>query len=135
MRDNPTTQRARELRKAAEPTEIALWAVLKGKQLAGYKFARQFPVGPYFADFACRRQFLLIELDGAQHIDSQYDATRDSYLWDEGYSVLRLPSASVLKRRDDVCATILAVLEGRVNDMSRHLTCITAKAQSCHAGL
>jgi very-short-patch-repair endonuclease len=111
---NPTTLRARELRQTANPAEICLWNALKGKQLAGYKFSRQFPVGPYFADFACRREFLLIEIGGAQRFQNTYDDLRDQYLLDEGYSILRLPSASVLRQRDVVCDTILAVLDGRI---------------------
>jgi very-short-patch-repair endonuclease len=113
---NPTTLRARELRQTANPAEICLWNALKGKQLAGYKFTRQFPVGPYFADFACRHEFLLIEIDGSQHFENAYDARRDQYLLDEGYSILRLPSVSVLKQRDVICDTILAALERRIED-------------------
>jgi very-short-patch-repair endonuclease len=113
---NPTTLRARELRQTANPAEICLWNALKGKQLAGYKFTRQFPVGPYFADFACRREFLLIEIDGSQHFENAYDVRRDQYLLDEGYSILRLPSVSVLKQRDVICDTILAALERRIED-------------------
>lgn len=94
---------------------MALWAVLKGRQLEGYKFTRQFPVGPYFAGFACRHRFLLIELDGSQHIDSIHDEGRDAWLRSEGYSILRFPGNSVLNNRVAVCDTILAVLEGRVD--------------------
>ena len=46
MYNYPTTQRARELRNTANPAEHALWYALKGKQLGGYKFTRQFPIGP-----------------------------------------------------------------------------------------
>ncbi len=47
------TERARELRNAATPTERALWRYLSRSQL-GAKFSRQMQVGPYFADFLCR---------------------------------------------------------------------------------
>jgi very-short-patch-repair endonuclease len=116
INSNPTTLRARELRQTANPGEQCLWAALKQRQLAGYKFTRQFPIGPYFADFACREKLLLIELDGGQHSESFYDRRRDGYLFDEGYTVLRVPSASVLMNREAVCETILAALEGRLED-------------------
>ena len=48
------TNRARSLRKADNDAEQALWSALKNRQLNGAKFTRQFPIGPYFADFACR---------------------------------------------------------------------------------
>jgi very-short-patch-repair endonuclease len=113
---NPITLRARELRQTATTAEICLWNALKNRQLGDYKFTRQYPVGSYFADFACRQRYLLIELDGAQHFENEYDQRRDAYLLDEGYSILRIPSADVLKNRDQVCATILATLEGRIED-------------------
>jgi very-short-patch-repair endonuclease len=113
---NPTTLLARELRQTANPAEQALWSVLSGRKLGGYKFTRQFPVGPYFADFACRQKWFLIEVDGSQHIDSEYDRRRDAFLLDEGYSVFRIPSTTVLSDLDAVCSSILAALEGRIED-------------------
>ncbi len=117
MKNNPTVLRARELRQTANLAEQCLWSVLKGKGLSGYKFTRQFAVGPYFADFACRRHFLLIEIDGCQHIESSDDEHRDAYLLKEGYSVFRVPSSFVLRERNVVCESILAVLEGRMEDV------------------
>jgi very-short-patch-repair endonuclease len=114
INSNPTTLRARELRQMANPAEQCLWAVLKRRQLAGYKFTRQFPIGPYFADFACRERFFLVEVDGSQHFESEYDTRRDEYLLDEGYSIFRVPSAVVLKDRETVCESIVAALEGRI---------------------
>jgi very-short-patch-repair endonuclease len=116
MNNNPTTLQARDLRQTANPAEMCLWNALKGRQLGGYKFTRQYPVGPYFADFACRQQFLLVEVDGSQHCGNTYDDRRDQYLLDEGYSILRFPSLSVLQHRDIVCDTILAALEGRIEN-------------------
>lgn len=113
---NPTTLRARDLRSTPNPSEQKLWNQLKNHQLGGYKFTRQFPIGPYFADFACRRQYLLVELDGSQHIENSYDASRDDFLLTEGYSILRLPSATVLRDCEAACATILAALEGQLDE-------------------
>jgi very-short-patch-repair endonuclease len=95
--------------------EQALWSVLKARQLAGHKFTRQFPIGPYVADFACREAFLVIELDGSQHQDNaDYDQRRDVYMLQNGYSVLRVPSASALNGLNGLCETILAALDGRI---------------------
>lgn len=117
MKNNPTVLRARELRQTANPAEQCLWNALKGKQLSGYKFTRQFAVGQYFADFACRRHFLLIEIDGSQHVPNAYDDQRDDFLLDEGYSIYRVPSAIVLRQRELVCESILSALEGRLEDI------------------
>jgi very-short-patch-repair endonuclease len=116
-REDTTTVRARALRKADNPAERALWAVLKNRQLAGHTFTRQFPIGPYVADFACRARNVVVEVDGSQHLErAACDRTRDEYMLRAGYAVFRVPSVSVLSNRDGVCDSLLAVLEGRIED-------------------
>jgi very-short-patch-repair endonuclease len=108
------TKRARNLRQQVNPSEASMWTVLKNRQLGGYKFVRQLPIGPFYADFACRQFKLVVEIDGSQHVENEYDRRRDQCLAHLGYAVLRIPSGLVLKKRSDVCDTILAVLEGRI---------------------
>ena len=108
------TKRARGLRQGDNQAEALLWLDLKRRKLGGYKFTRQFPIGPYFADFACREKWLVVELDGSQHADSQYDRRRDEVMRSLGYSVLRFWSHEVLKQRRAMCETILAALDGRL---------------------
>jgi very-short-patch-repair endonuclease len=107
------TTRARTLRQGENTAEGALWNVLKAKQLSGHKFVRQHPIGPYYADFAERSAKLVIEIDGNQHVGSPYDRERDEYMRKQGYSVLRVWSHDVLRRRSEVCDTILAALDGK----------------------
>ncbi len=73
--------------------------------MGGYKFVRQMPIGPYFADFVCRERGVVIEVDGSQHLDrAAYDRGRDEYMIAAGYSVFRVPVNSVLNDRGR-CAT------------------------------
>jgi hypothetical protein len=65
-------------------------------------------MGPYFADFACREEHLIIEVDGSQHAGSARDQIRDRFLTASGWSVLRLWNVDVLKEREAVVTTILA---------------------------
>jgi very-short-patch-repair endonuclease len=114
---NPKTIRARELRSTLKPAEQSLWSVLKARQLGGWKFTRQMPIGPYFADFVCRERCVVVEVDGNQHLErASYDRLRDEYMIAAGYSVYRVPTVSVLKDRIAVCDSILAVLENRIED-------------------
>ena len=109
--------RARQLRKSANPAEQALWAVLKARGLGGWKFTRQLPIGNYIADFVCRERSVVIEVDGSQHLErAACDRARDEYMLAAGYSVYRVPVVSVLREREAVCDSILAVLEGRIED-------------------
>ncbi|MER9299986.1 DUF559 domain-containing protein [Mesorhizobium sp. M0621] len=107
--------RARALRHGDNQAEATLWNELKAKRLGGYKFVRQMPIGSYFADFACRSEKLVVELDGSQHAESPYDRRRDEFMRGEGFSVLRFWNVDVLKSPRSVCGTILAALEGRLN--------------------
>jgi len=109
-----TTERARALRWTENEAEGLLWLELKGKKLGGHQFTRQFPIGPYFADFCCRRKKLVVEVDGSQHADSAHDRRRDEFFRSNGFSTLRFWNTDALKHRASVCDTILAALEGRL---------------------
>ena len=115
-RESFTTDRARDLRDGHNQAEGRLWLELKDRRLGGHKFVRQFPIGPYFADFLCRKNKLVVELDGSQHADSAHDARRDEYINTAGYCVLRFWIHDVLSKNTEVCETILAALEGRLVD-------------------
>jgi very-short-patch-repair endonuclease len=112
-----TTARAREQRATLNPAQRSLWSVLRARQLGGWKFTRQMPIGPYFADFVCRERCVIVEVDGSLHLErAAFDRARDEYMMAAGYSVYRVPAASVLKERHAVCASLLAVLENRIED-------------------
>jgi len=108
------TTRARKLRQGDNQAEALLWLELKRSRLGGHKITRQFPIGPYFADFCCRTKRLVIEIDGSQHAENEYDRRRDEFMRSQGFSVLRFWSHDVLKHRSSVCETILAALDGRL---------------------
>jgi very-short-patch-repair endonuclease len=111
-----TTERARRLRQNNNQAEALLWLELKRRKLGGYKFTRQFSIDPYYADFACREKWLVVELDGSQHADSRYDRRGDEVMRSLGYSVLRFWSHEILKQRGAICETILAALDGRLTE-------------------
>jgi len=72
--------------------ESRLWAHLRDRRFAGHKFRRQFPIGPYIADFACKSARLIVETDGDQHgSDEQQrrDTARTEWLKGQGWRVLR----------------------------------------------
>jgi very-short-patch-repair endonuclease len=96
--------------------EAMLWNELKDRRLGGFKFVRQFPVGPYFADFACREKSLVVEIDGSQHANSKTDRQRDEFMRSRGLSVIRFWNTDVLKSTRSVCETILAALDGRLSE-------------------
>ena len=99
---------ARELRKDMTDTEHRLWRRLRGGQLHGIKFRRQYVIGSYIADFAAPEIRLIIELDGGQHADQQaYDQQRSLFLQHQGYRVLRFWNHDVLQQTESVMTEIL----------------------------
>jgi very-short-patch-repair endonuclease len=66
---------------------------------------RQYPIGPYIADFAARQAHLVIELDGGQH-GSERDAARTMLLEQFGYRVIRFWNNDVLANTDGVVEVI-----------------------------
>ena len=108
------TQRARELRKDPTPAERALWKRLRLRQISGYKFRRQQPIGPYIVDFVCFEKRLIIEVDGGQHSQQiVQDSKRTAWLKDQGFGVLRFWNNEVLEATEAVGATILEALNAR----------------------
>ncbi|VXC06826.1 conserved hypothetical protein [Luteimonas sp. 9C] len=113
MRTGQRQNLARRLRHAMTPAEIALWRHLRGRQRCGARFRRQHPIGPFIADFACLAPTLVIEVDGGQHSGSRSDVSRDAYLRQKGFHVLRFWNHDVLRNVDGVCRVIDAWLENR----------------------
>ncbi len=83
---------ARALRKNPTDAEQAVWRHLRGRNLAGFRFRRQHPLGPYVLDLVCLEAKLVVELDGGQHGEPTgvaTDAARTAWLAERGYRVAR----------------------------------------------
>ena len=98
---------AKILRQNATDAERRLWARLRSRQLDGYKFRRQVPLGPYVADFVCLSERLVVEVDGGQHSRRRNaDAARTVWLEGSGFRVLRFWNNDVLGNLEGVLETI-----------------------------
>jgi len=106
--------KARALRKLSTPHEKILWSLLRNRNFNGLKFIRQFPIGNYIADFACRSKKLIIELDGSQHNEAtniQYDYERTKFLEEQGYTVVRFWNNDIDNNIEGVYEKLLSVIE------------------------
>ena len=104
VRKNP----ARELRRDETDAEKKLWSRLRGRRLDGLKFRRQFPLGPFFADFCALETKLIIEVDGGQPaVQRDKDGSRTESLTKQGFRVLRFWNNEVLGSIDAVCEEVL----------------------------
>jgi very-short-patch-repair endonuclease len=76
------------------------------------KFRRQFPIGPFFADFCAPKEQLIVELDGSQHLDmADGDERRTKYLESLGYRVVRFWDNDALASIDEVIEKISGLLK------------------------
>src|SRR5439155_10643866 len=93
--------------KQHDPAERVLWAALRERKLAGLKFRRQHPVGPFILDFVCLPTRLVIELDGPSHDGhEEADDTRTQQLEQYGYKLLRFCNEEVFGNLELVLAGI-----------------------------
>ena len=108
----PLTSLARSLRNNSTDAERLIWRSLRNRTLFECKFRRQYPVGPYIADFVCIEKRLIVELDGGQHADNvMQDEARTAYLQAEGYRVLRFWNNDVLLQT----MAVLEAIQGAIN--------------------
>jgi very-short-patch-repair endonuclease len=101
---------ARSLRKKSTDTEQCLWRHLRDRQVEGFKFRRQQPVGRYVVDFVNLEKKVVIELDGGQHAVNPSDKLRDEWFRGEGYEVLRFWDNEVFSNLEGVLDSIRNVL-------------------------
>jgi very-short-patch-repair endonuclease len=115
-----TIQCARALRKRLTDAERLLWRHLRNRELGGWKFRRQYPVGPHIVDFICVEKNVVIEVDGGQHTENkEEDLQRSAYLNKMGYRVFRFWNNQVLQETEAVLEAIFAILAaGKQNSPS-----------------
>ena len=103
-------QPSRQLMDNMTDAERYLWTKIRMKQIKGYQFYRQKPIGDYIVDFFCPRAKLVIEVDGSQHFSdetTEYDKIRGEYLTSLGLRVMRFTNTEVLKNIEGVIESII----------------------------
>ncbi len=103
----------RELRQKQTSAEALLWALVRNRQLLGFKFRRQHQFGDYITDFYCHKAQLVIECDGPVHQPNEqwhHDQNRDAYMIAQGLRVLRFRNERILNDTEKVLDEIVKVL-------------------------
>ena len=105
----------RKLRTHGTIAEATLWQMLKSRQIEGFKFRRQFGIGPYILDFYCPELRLCIELDGQPHFTPEgyeYDLHRTEYLNRfHGIQVMRFENIDVFCYPENVLSEIRHMID------------------------
>lgn len=95
--------------------ERLLWRHLRNREIGGWKFRRQYPVGPFVVDFICPEKNIIIEVDGGQHDENrELDLQRSAYLNKMGYKVYRFWNNEVIQETEAVLEAILGILTNEI---------------------
>ncbi|MDX2256018.1 MAG: endonuclease domain-containing protein [Pseudanabaenaceae cyanobacterium bins.39] len=108
---NQTAQRdkRRSLRNNMPPAERIVWSALRGRQVEGCKFRRQYSIDVFVVDFYAPELKLAIEIDGDSHFQDGaqvYDAQREAFLRSKGTYFLRFTNQQVY---NDLEGVIMAI--------------------------
>jgi very-short-patch-repair endonuclease len=113
-------QRARELRQEMTRAEQLLWERLRSRQLAGLKFRRQHPLGPFITDFYCAECRFVIEIDGDIHdFQEEQDEQRTRQFEEFGYRVIRFRNEEVESNIELVLKKIFEICQSPSPRMGR----------------
>jgi very-short-patch-repair endonuclease len=114
---------SRKLRNNSTLPEVILWnRILRRKQLRGYPFLRQRPIGNYIVDFFSKNLKLIVEVDGEIHkFQKTKDKKREADIKALGYSVIRLGNEEILQGLPNVIRT----LENFVDEFENRKNVIT----------
>ncbi len=95
------------MRSAPTLSELKLWTHLRKRQIARFKFRRQYVIHTFIVDFYCPAAKLIIEVDGPIHFSQgELDKEREEYLKSLGYRVIRFTNEQVTANLEAVIMII-----------------------------
>ena len=102
-------EKRRRLRNDAPAAESIVWKKLMRRHVHGFKFRRQYSVGPYVIDFYCPALKLAVEIDGDSHFvadANRSDESRQAYIESFGIHFLRFTNEQVYRELNNVLEKI-----------------------------
>ena len=112
-------ERAKNLRKAGNLSEVLFWNQVKRKKFLSLDFHRQKIIGNYIVDFYCPALDLVVEIDGESHnFKVEYDRIRENYLKNLGLNVVHFDDIDVKKNLNGVIEYLKEYCEKLLNTPS-----------------
>jgi very-short-patch-repair endonuclease len=96
--------------------EAMLWTRLRRRQALGYKFRRQYSVGPFVLDFYCPELKLAIEVDGSSHGTvkaRENDVERQAYVERFGIRFLRFTNREI----ESHAGRVVTLIESAISEI------------------
>jgi very-short-patch-repair endonuclease len=108
----------KNLRRNQSSVERLLWSKLRNRQLLGFKFRRQYGIGPFCVDCCCPAARLVIEEDGDSHFLNEEtkakDRDRQKFIEDLGFAVIRFNNREIVENIEGVLETIANYLKNNL---------------------
>ena len=107
-------EKAKQLRKARNLSEVLFWNAVKNKQLRGLDFERQKIIGNYIVDFYCPELGLVVEIDGQSHdFEGEYDQNREKFLVNLDLEVIHYSDLEIKKGLDVIMRNLYNYLQSK----------------------
>ena len=113
-------EKAKDLRKAGNLSEVIFWKTFKNKELLGWDIDRQVIIGNYIVDFIINELGLVFEIDGYSHnLKGEYDLERDKYLKSLNLEIIHFRDIEIKKDIENVKKSVKFAIEKRINDLRK----------------
>lgn len=83
---------------------------IRNTPFEGFRFKRLVTAENYIVDFVCFEARLIVEVDGSQHAECEYDKARNVELSRAGFRILRILNDDIIRNLDGECREILMEL-------------------------
>ncbi|MBQ7672557.1 MAG: endonuclease domain-containing protein [Paludibacteraceae bacterium] len=106
-------ENAKTLRDFPTDAEKVFWSLAKSSGF-GEKCRRQYIIGDYIVDFFFRKSLVIVEIDGGYHFTEEQqhaDKHRQTWLENNGYTVLRFSNEQVMCDTDNVIKSVKQYLK------------------------
>ena len=111
-------ERAKDLRKSGNLSEVIFWQTFKDKHKLGFDIDRQVIIGNYIVDFFIPELGLVFEIDGSSHDDKiEYDTERDAFMKDLNLQVVRILAIDVKKNLGSIYQLVLKTIYQRKSEL------------------
>lgn len=111
-KDPPAAPRPAQKGSPRHKQEIAerlFWNAVNGKRFHGFKFFRNFAIGPHTVGFVCLDAKLVVEIDAQQHVKGKANPVADD-LRQRGYGVIHFFNGDVENNLEAVLQSLLKQL-------------------------
>ena len=92
-----------------ENAERMFWSAINGKRFHGFKFFRNFAIGPHSAGFVCLKSKLVVDIDSTQHVKGKVNERAED-LKKLGYGVMHFWNSDVVDNIEGVLHKVLQQL-------------------------